>query len=543
MTTKADNLANRPIFIPMGPKTSIVIPGSDHISFLLTIFFILLIPCVTNAAVVEVTFFPDSAMILETTKAHFLCSDSDKCKANLILSPQADPESLVVSLPPGSRLKIDDLQVKQIQRQDDARIAELRKQIAKLKDERKELQARLLGLEVQIQFWQLQTKAKTKNITDADHLAAAIGRNVKKAAQEKFFIENELEKNDKRTRDLQDSLNQAAGKKETAWEATLTFAGSGQNGSFLTYSYNLRGCGWLPLYRIEALPAENMISFSWEAQLWQSSGEDWKQVQVNLATLQPLITTAPPNLPPWIIKPRSAVIYKSARQEKAAGAPLMKGSLKDESNQEFAVEESSRTTYSIWSIGRKNIAAGVRQRLKVKDEIWPADFLFLARPSLSPQTFVRAQVKFDKSMDIPAGQATYLVDGAILGKRNFALAGTEGTLFFGTSPFISVTTATLADKSGAKTIFQNKQTRLWLWLIEAKNSGNVDVKLRIEEPCPQARDERIHLTFKPSPEPAEKDHEKFVWLIDLAAQQKKIIQNTIELEAPKDMDLDMGWRR
>jgi hypothetical protein len=84
---------------------------------------------------------------------------------------------------------------------------------------------------------------------------------------------------------------------------------------------------------------------------------------------------------------------------------------------------------------------------------------------------------------------------------------------------------------------------LWQWLIEAKNSSNADIKLRIEEPCPQARDERIHLTFRPSPEPIEKDHEKFVWLIDLASQQKKTIQNTIELEAPKDMDLDMGWRR
>jgi hypothetical protein len=101
----------------------------------------------------------------------------------------------------------------------------------------------------------------------------------------------------------------------------------------------------------------------------------------------------------------------------------------------------------------------------------------------------------------------------------------------------------LTDKSGVKTIFQNKQTRLWQWLLEAKNSSNADIKLRIEEPCPQARDERIHLTFNSTPEPIEKDQEKFVWLIDVESQQKKLIQNTIELEAPKDLDLDMGWRR
>jgi hypothetical protein len=66
--------------------------------------------------------------------------------------------------------------------------------------------------------------------------------------------------------------------------------------------------------------------------------------------------------------------------------------------------------------------------------------------------------------------------------------------------------------------------------------------LRIEEPVPQARDKRIHLNFKQNPEPAEKDHAKFVWLLDVPAGQKKTIQNNIELEAPNDMNLDFGWR-
>jgi hypothetical protein len=130
-----------------------------------------------------------------------------------------------------------------------------------------------------------------------------------------------------------------------------------------------------------------------------------------------------------------------------------------------------------------------------------------------------------------------------LGKREFSFAGSEETLFFGTSPLISVTSSTIADKSGAKNIFQNKQTRNWQWLIEAKNSSNTNIKLRIEEPVPQARDKRILLTFKQNPEPAEKDHAKFVWLLDVPAQQKKTIQTNIELEAPKDMNIDFGWRR
>lgn len=511
-------------------------------SLLVLVSFLLSFSSTAYAAVKEVTLFPNAARVTETAKVHPQCGNGEKCRTILTLPPLADPESLVVSLPAASRVKIDDIQMNAVMRRDEAGIAELRKQIGKLKNDRQELQAKLQALNVQLQFWQMQTKAKTKTVADADNLAAAIGRSVKKSNQEKFVVEAGIEKTDKRLKELQENLDRAVGNKETAWDATLTFSGHNQNEIVLSYNYNLGGCGWLPLYRIEALPAENKVSFSWEAQLWQSSGVDWKQVQINLATMQPATTVIPPDFPDWIIKQRSRRIYKSALKEAAAPA-MVQRPYEAEENQDAAVGQTVKTTYSVWSIGRKDIPAGERRRLKIKEENWPADFLFLARPSLDRQAFVRAQVKFAGSVEIPSGEALFLIDGAILGKRNFAFAGTEGLLYFGTSPLVSVTSSTLADKAGAKTVFQNKQTQLWQWSIEAKNSSAGNVKLRIEEPAPQARDERIHLTFKQNPEPQEKDHTKFVWIVDVPARQKITIENTVEMEAPKDMDLDLGWRR
>jgi uncharacterized protein (TIGR02231 family) len=505
----------------------------------LIIILILLLPVCSLAAVKEVTLFPHSAKISETAKINPQC-DKGKCLSVITLPSQADPESLVVSLPPQSRVKIEDVQVKPIQVQDEIKIADLRKQITGREGERKEMLAKLQALEVQLQFWQAQTKAKTKTLADASKLADAIGKNVRRDHQEKLTIETQLEKIDKNIKKLKEELNQAAGKKETAWEITLTTSGSGQNEIALSYTYSLAGCGWLPLYRIEALPADKIISFSWDAEIWQSSGEDWKQVQLNVATLQPIINVAPPELPEWIIKPR--VLYKASRSKNIAAAPLMEKEASDNEALGAMPAETQNTTYSIWSLGKKNIPAGNRQRLKIKDEFWPVEFLFLVRPSINPQAFVRAQIKLDKPTEIPPGQAIFVIDGAILGKREFSFAGSDGELFFGTSPLISVTSSTIADQSGTKTIFQDKQTRSWQWLIEAKNSSNAEIKLRIEEPVPQARNKKIHLTFKLNPEPAEKDHAKFVWFLDVPAKQKKTIQTNIELEAPKDMNIDFGWR-
>jgi uncharacterized protein (TIGR02231 family) len=514
-----------------------------YIHFKLMIVLILLIPVCSIAAVKEVTLYPNSAKISEITKIHPQCNG--KCKATIVLPPQADPESLVVSLAPQGHIKIDDLQAKPIPVQNEARIAELRKQITALDGEKKETQAKLEALDAQLLFWQAQTKAKTKTVADSYKLADAIGRNVHKAHQEKFVTETQLEKIDKNLKKLQEELNQAAGRKETAWEITLTLSGSGQNEISLPYTYTLSGCGWLPLYRVEALPADKSVAFSWEAEVWQSSGEDWKQVQLNLATLQPITNVNPPDMPDWIIRPRK-FSRKMAAADTASAQLMQKEVAKQDSGEEeapgFAPAENRNTTYSVWSLGKINVAAGSRQRLKIKDESWPAEYLFMARPAINPQAFVRAQIKLDKPADIPSGQAIFVIDGAVLGRREFSFAGYEGTLFFGTSPLISVTSSTIADKSGEKTIFQDKQTRSWQWLIEAKNLSTADIKLRIEEPAPQARDKRIKLDLKQNPEPAEKDHAKFVWLLDVPAGQKKTIQNNIELEAPNDMNIDFGWR-
>lgn len=511
-----------------------------YIHFRLIIVLILFLPLCSMAAVNEVTLFPDSAKIFETSKINPQC-DKGKCTAAIKLPPLADPASLIIAVAQEDRTKIDDIQVKPIDVQDEARIAELRKQISDLEGESKEIKSKLQALNAQLEFWQAQTKNKPKTILDSNKLADAIGQNVRKINQEKYTAEARLEKTEKDIKKLQEELNQAAGKKETAWEATLTLSGIDQKEISLSYTYLLAGCGWLPLYRLEALPGENKIAFSWEAEVWQSSGLDWKQAQLNLATLQPRITVEPPTIPDWIIRPR--VLYKAARSKSAAAAPMMlEEAIMDDEDFGAAPSETRKTTYSVWSLGKRNIAAGERQRLKIKEEAWPAEFLFVARPAVSPQAFVRASIKLNEPAEIPDGQAVFVIDGAILGKRNFSLAGAEADIFFGTSPLVSVNSSKLAEKSGAKTFFQDKQTKAWQWRIEAKNSSDTAIKLRIEEPAPQARDERIKLVLRQNPEPAEKDHSRFVWLLDVPAGQGKIIQNTVELEAPADMNLDFGWR-
>ena len=488
------------------------------------------------AAVKEVTLFPHSAKVEGSEKINPRPGGADKHEVAIILPSQADPESLNISLS-SDAAKINDIQIRQITRVDENRIAELRARLDKAKNEKKSLLAQAGGLGAQLQFWQSQAKAKAKTIAEADQLAAAIGKNTRRLLTEKNSVEAEIEKSDKLIKELETLLEQAAGKSEKAHEARVFISGALRHDAEIRYSYIVSGCGWQPLYRLEALPAGGRVVFSWDAKIWQSAGEDWTDIRLSLATLQPVSTFAPGDLPPWLIKPKPPIAYKTTREAKPAAmlaAPANDGAA-------FPVE-TVHTTYRTWSMGKVTIGAGQRQRLKIKDDTWRAEFLFLARPGLSPQAFVQAKLKFDQPLEIPPGEAAFVIDGALVGKRIFSLAGQEADVYFGNSPFVAVKQTTVSDQSGASEIFRQKQTRRWIWRLEAANTGGAPVRLRIEEPVPQTGDERIKLVYRHNPAPTQKDSSVFAWMVDLPGRHTQIIETVIELEAPADMPLDFGWR-
>ena len=189
------------------------------------LFGSLLAPIPGLAAPREVTLFPASAQVLETARLKAVTEGSLK-KATFTLPAQADPASLVTRLNEAGKTRIVDQAWRQIVRPDDEKILGLRKRIEAVKTERNAVQATIKALDTQIQFWQLQTKARAKTLADAGNLAAAIGRNVKKAHQDKMAREPELEKLDRKLTELQDELNRRVGRKDNAWEVTLLLSGA-----------------------------------------------------------------------------------------------------------------------------------------------------------------------------------------------------------------------------------------------------------------------------------------------------------------------------
>ena len=101
----------------------------------------------------------------------------------------------------------------------------------------------------------------------------------------------------------------------------------------------------------------------------------------------------------------------------------------------------------------------------------------------------------------------------------------------------------LSRKSGEKGFITDIQTHEWVWRIDVRNMRDATTRVRPEDSLPQLRHERIRLSLKLEPEPSEKTIDTLIWLMEIPAGQKTSLSSMVRTEAPKDMGMELGWRR
>lgn len=490
------------------------------------ILVLLFFTCPAWAIPKEVTIFPQAARVTEITKVRLLPEGKELRKAVISVPGTTDPASFAAYPSPEAKLRLEDLAWRKSPRDEDAMIKDLRRQIKQLREERNGWQATLQSLDNQIQFWQQQTKARAKTTTEAGVIAAAIGKNIKKAVQDKLNLGPEIPRLDKKIKDLEEELNRTPGKGDQTWvwEVTILFsglpAGSPSGDVLLTYSYSLTGCGWQPAYRLDARPLRAEILFSQEAEVWQNSGQPWNDVVVQLATFTaPASFLAPDLLPPGNVKPREGVKAKAKRP--ADKAKILPGPAEGDEAPPALTSEDLK----LWPVGRKTIPSGSHLKIKLDEETWPAVFGYLARPSRNPQAFISALVDFPEARKIPPVQALFSHQGALIGNGTFSLSGKQGFLFFGPDPQVMVSRQLLTD-----------QSRRQQWRLEARNDHTAPIKLRIEESAPQAPDARIKVKLLAAG--AEEKLGLLSWEIGLAPGERKTLVYGLEIDSPADVEIE-----
>ena len=92
-------------------------------------------------------------------------------------------------------------------------------------------------------------------------------------------------------------------------------------------SYYISSAGWSPLYDFRVSDINTPIIIVYNANVFQSSGQDWKNVNIKLSTNNPSMSGDRPDLIPWVLGKKSP--YDAHYKEKNVGSGVLKGRVLD----------------------------------------------------------------------------------------------------------------------------------------------------------------------------------------------------------------------
>jgi uncharacterized protein (TIGR02231 family) len=513
---------------------------------------IVLTTAISHARPVAVTLYPNDAKITEQTAVD-LTANGDAYSARFFLPIHAVKDTLTVNADPSEKLWITSVTVEPETLPVEDKIKELKTTLKDLNRKRTEYENRIKANTACIAFWQNQADNKPEKIENVESVAklgAAIKKGVTETSDEMIGFTVSLEDINEKIITVQDELNKLTGSAQKRWAATVYLTGktarpSGQPVN-LNISYHIRNCGWQPAYTLNAHPEKSLVDLTWVANITQDTGMDWQGVDLKIATAQTVTQPEPPGVRDWVIQPVAPVVLRESRKMKAmpAAAPQSAADGAFMAGAPPAPERETGYIFDTYNLGKRTIPAGETRHITIRELSLKADFNYMVRPQETPQAFLFAMlaVQDDEFMQLPQGEATYLIDSAFVGSRNFSMTDKAQKLFFGPDPQVDVKLDMTLKKSGEKGLLSDKKSWEWGWNVTVHNVKPHPITVIMEDAYPQVRDERIKLTETFTGVTPKKEDNLLKWTFSVAAKTKVAVDYGFTIIYPDDMDVYPGGR-
>ena len=334
-----------------------------------------------------------------------------------------------------------------------------------------------------------------------------------------------------------------------AKEAVLTLEKNASGPVDVRCVYSTANAGWRPLYRLEARPDDGVVELRLDAEIWQRSGRNWKNAELQLATADPRRNMTPPALAAWIARPRPtqpAALARSAGNSMLMDSAPIAAEMAPPSSlaKSSAPHYMDGASYEAWNLGARDVNAGPAMRLPLHREELKATFSYVARPSRTRDAYLAARLDLPAMKHFPAGDAIFLVDGVLAGNSTFSLDTDEGgfadnSIYFGRDPLVTAELKTASQQSGREGFIDRKRTYTWDWTMTITNRHRRPVGVRVEEPAPQSRDKQIILEMHSAPEARREDNTLY-WEVTVPEGKSVNISHKVQLSAPADMQVWEG---
>ena len=502
------------------------------------LLFCLALAVQAEARPVAATLYPSGALITEETEAV-----PAEGRIVLQLPAGADAGSLSVSLSRGGVLNRT---LTFLPGQPAPAVKALRKEADAMRDSISLKSSELASVSAMRSFWSqppYSLSAPSLEMLNGlmEKLSQDSAQQMASIAKKEAALRTEIRELERRASALEARIRALGSQNSDVNQCVLSVDGTGSGPVTVRWSYWLEGACWTPQYRVSADSATGRIRLCMQAALSQESGMDWNCVELTLASSNRLHSVNPPALRNWVIGQNS---YDAApRVMLAKAAPR--------ANAKAALTSSADEAGLTWALGRMDLPASSTVTRLVGLHELEATFSRLLRPRQSEDVWMYAALDAEAlakkpALLLPAGQASFLVDGRETARGPFSFGPSSREIFFGIDQLMKadVNEISASPDSAPPAFFGGEEpassrVEQWSWATVISNGHDKSVSLRVEEAAPLARDAEVKISVSATPKARlESEKSRCVWELSLPAREKAELRYEVKAVIP-----ERAWKK
>jgi uncharacterized protein (TIGR02231 family) len=354
---------------------------------------------------------------------------------------------------------------------------------------------------------------------------------------------------------LQQQLNDKRGKAGLpSGEITVSVSSEKQVSGKMTFSYVVTNAGWYPSYDIRVDDIKKPVVMFYKANVFQSSGTEWKNVKLSFSNATPWVAGNVPVLNPWFIdfytpmpvQLRGRVAGAAMNMKRSDAAQAVPEMAADESRMAIKLDEAiqpyveKRTgetsfTFDI-AIPYTIPSDGKIQTVEIQRITAPAEYKYVTVPKISALAYLTGNITDWAKQSLIGGEATLYFENSFVGKSQLNVNQLTDTLILslGNDNSILVKREKRKDFTSKKTLGANK-TETYSFLISVRNNKADKINITVADQIPVSSNSGItieHIELSGGRLNAQTGEIK--WDLEIKPQETKQLILTYSAKYPKD---------
>lgn len=462
-----------------------------------------------KADIRHVTVFPDRAQIAHEGSVALTPGNSELRLSGL--SPYIDPQSIQAK-------GFGDFVVLSVNHQNNflqnlentPEIASIQKQIEDLQLKTEDEKAAISVLNEKAAFLTTNRALLLKETTTSvEHIKGVMDlytTNIENVTMTTLKKQRAIREYEKQIAALQQQIAVRTGKQELpSGEITITVSANKPVNGKMNISYVVTNAGWYPSYDIRVDDIKNPVAISYKANVYQNTGNPWKDVRLSFSNATPWVSGNIPVLNPWFLDfyvpqpvPRGrAAVRRDAPEPSMAEVVEMK--VADEAFIQAAGPEVQKqvgeTTVTFDVANPYTILSdGKMQIVEIQRLTSPAQYKYVTLPKKSQLAYLTANITNWAELSLQSGEATLYFENSFVGKSyiNVNQLTDTMTMSLGTDNNILVKREKRTDFTSRKVLGSNK-TETFSYLLTIRNNKANPVSITVSDQIPVSSNSSIEV--------------------------------------------------